>query len=65
MKILGSFALALLSAVAFAGSLSAGVEPGDQGPNFKFDKSWNIEEGITELDQYRGKIVMIEAWATW
>jgi hypothetical protein len=64
MKLAGSFAMALLTAFVFAGSLSA-VAPGDQGPNFKFDKSWNIEEGVTELDQLRGKVVMIEAWATW
>ncbi|MCA8912800.1 MAG: hypothetical protein KDB82_13940 [Planctomycetes bacterium] len=64
MKLAGSVALLLLTAVVFAGSLSA-VAPGDQGPNFKFDKSWNIEDGMTELSQFRGKVVMIESWATW
>lgn len=64
MRLVGSFALMLLAAMAFAGSLSA-VAPGDQGPNFKFDKSWNLEEGVTELSQFRGKVVMIESWATW
>ena len=64
MKVLGSLAIALLTAMVFASSLSA-VAPGDQGPNFKFDKSWNIEDGMTELSQFRGKVVMIESWATW
>ncbi|MBX3458672.1 MAG: hypothetical protein KF696_01760 [Planctomycetes bacterium] len=61
---MGAFAL-LLSLALGAGVLHAGVEVGDQGANFKFDKSWNVPQGFTELDQYRGKVVMIERWATW
>ena len=57
-------ALALVCAV-FAGSLAAGVEVGDQGPNYKFDKSWNMPDGVDELDDFRGKIVLVERWATW
>lgn len=59
------FALTAVTAAVLAGSLSAAVEVGDAGPNFKFDKSWNLDAGVTELDQLRGKVVMIEAWATW
>lgn len=55
--------LALASAL-WAGSLSA-VAVGEMGPDFKFDKSWNTIEGATKLSDYRGKVVLIEAWATW
>jgi thiol-disulfide isomerase/thioredoxin len=54
-----------LVATVFAGSATAGVEVGDMGPNYKFDKSWNMPEGVTQLDDFRGKLVMVERWATW
>lgn len=63
MKATGLGLLALAS-VLFAGSLSA-VAVGEMGPDFKFDKSWNTIEGSTKLSDYRGKVVLIEAWATW
>ncbi|CAG0988585.1 hypothetical protein PLCT2_02336 [Planctomycetaceae bacterium] len=56
--------LLALASVLFAGSLSA-VAVGEMGPDFKFDKSWNTIEGATKLSDYRGKVVLIEAWATW
>jgi hypothetical protein len=58
------FALTAVTAAVLAGSLSAAVEVGDTGPSFKFDKSWNFEAGVTELSQLRGKVVMVERWAT-
>lgn len=64
MRLLGSAVFALAALVG-AGVLHAGVEMGDQGTNFKFDKSWNTPQGFAELDHYRGKVVMIERWATW
>jgi hypothetical protein len=57
-------AIMALVAALFAGSLSA-IAVGDMGPDFKFDKSWNTIEGSTKLSDYRGKVVLIEAWATW
>jgi len=63
MKATGLGLLALAS-VLFAGSLNA-VAVGEMGPDFKFDKSWNTIEGSTKLSDYRGKVVLIEAWATW
>ena len=57
-------ALAVVAAV-FACSASAAVSVGDQGPNYKFDKSWNMPDGADELDDFRGKIVIVERWATW
>ncbi len=63
MKATGLGILALAVAL-FAGSLSA-VAVGEMGPDFKFDKSWNTIEGSTKLSDYRGKVVLIESWATW
>jgi hypothetical protein len=63
MRILNSIAVATLVAVAFAGALGA-VEVGDIGPDFAFDKSWNTPAGFTMLADYRGKVVMVEAWGT-
>lgn len=63
MKATGLGLLALAS-VLFAGSLGA-VAVGEMGPDFKFDKSWNTIEGSTKLSDYRGKVVLIESWATW
>ena len=58
--------MALLAAAAalFAGSAQA-LGVGETAPNFKFEKSWNTPEGFDELDDYRGKLVLVEAWATW
>lgn len=64
MNKLGLVAVALLACIC-AGAANAAVEVGDLGPNFAFDKSWNTPEGFDDLDAYRGKIVMIERWATW
>ncbi|MBE7493153.1 MAG: redoxin domain-containing protein [Planctomycetes bacterium] len=38
---------------------------GEQAPNFKFEKVWNATDNQTQLDDYRGKLVLVEAWATW
>lgn len=60
----GYLALAAMVAVLGASSASAfGV--GDMAPNFKFEKSWNTTANQTQLDDYRGKLVLVEAWATW
>lgn len=64
MNKLGFTAVALLTCL-FAGTASAGVEVGDMGPNFTFEKSWNTPAGFNDLDAYRGKVVWIERWATW
>lgn len=58
--VLAVFALASV----FAGAVQAGVEVGDQGPSFEFDKSWNMPEGVTNLEGLRGQIIMVERWAT-
>ena len=64
MNRISLFALAVMTASIFATSASA-LEIGEKGPNFTFDKSWNFPDGETELDQLRGKVVMVESWATW
>lgn len=56
--------LVVALAAVFAAAAAA-VEVGQPAPNFKFEKSWNALEGADELDDYRGKIVMLEVWATW
>jgi len=56
--------LTALAAVILAGSAKAAAV-GEAGPNFKFDKSWNFEEGIDEVQDLRGRVVLVERWATW
>lgn len=57
--------LAVLAlASVFACTAQAAVEVGDQGPNFEFEKSWNMPEGVTDLEGLRGQIVMVERWGT-
>lgn len=63
MRFASMSAVAMLVALC-AGSIHAAVEVGDMGPNFKFEQSWNTPEGFNDLDAYRGKIVMVERWAT-
>ncbi len=58
-------ALSALTAIAFATTASAAVSVGDRAPNFKFEKTWNATGAQTQLDDYRGKLVIVEAWATW
>lgn len=57
-------ALAALVAV-FSASSAHAVAVGEQAPNFKFEKIWNATGSQTQLDDYRGKLVLVEAWATW
>ena len=63
MKLAGCLAVVMLSALC-AGTVHGAVEVGDMGPNFKFEKSWNTPAGFSQLDDYRGKVVMVERWAT-
>lgn len=61
-------AMTALVAVLFAGSATAqeyAPLENEAGPNFKFDKSWNTPAGFDELQDYRGKLVLVERWATW
>ncbi len=55
--------LALLIALMTAPLMA--VEVGNAGPNFTFKKSWHALEGAKQLDDYRGKAVLLEVWATW
>lgn len=55
--------LAILCAIG--ATTASALEVGEQGPNFKFDKSWNFDAAVTELNHLRGKVVMVESWATW
>jgi len=56
----------VLLAAASAGSLQAGdVVVGQTAPNFVFEKAWNATDGQTQLDDYRGKLTVVDAWATW
>ena len=45
-----------------AGSIGTGVEVGQVAPDFKVK---NLKGGLTTLSQYRGKVVMVNLWATW
>jgi len=55
--------IALLFALAAAPLMA--VEVGSAGPNFTFKKSWHALDGAKQLDDYRGKAVLLEVWATW
>lgn len=54
----------MLLSLVFAGALQA-VAVGDTAPNFVFEKVWNATDGQTQLDDYRGKLTVVDAWATW
>jgi len=41
---------------------SAGVRPGDKAPDFRLTK---IGGGEVSLSDYRGKVVLLNFWATW
>lgn len=41
------------------------VEVGDVAPEVTFAKTWNMPEGQRRLSDFRGKVVMLEVWATW
>ncbi|MBX3473347.1 MAG: hypothetical protein KF754_03125 [Planctomycetes bacterium] len=58
--------LAMTALVAVLGASSASAfGVGDVAPNFKFEKAWNTTANQTQLEDYRGKLVLVEAWATW
>lgn len=57
--------LLVVALAAVFATAAAAVEVGQAAPNFKFDKSWNALEGASQLDDYRGKLVLLEVWATW
>lgn len=44
------------------GPLAVGVEAGFLAPDFMVK---NLRGGMTSLSQYRGKVVLINFWATW
>jgi hypothetical protein len=50
---------------AFAAGTASAVEVGEPGPSFQFNKSWNALDRAKQLDDYRGKAVLLEVWATW
>jgi hypothetical protein len=55
--------LGLLCAIGASAALA--VEVGQQGPNVTFDRTWNVPEGAKQLEDYRGRVVLLEVWATW
>jgi hypothetical protein len=55
---------AALLATMFAGMLSA-AEVGDNSIDFEFEKTWNTPAGASRLSDYKGKVVLLEWWATW
>ena len=59
-----SFLISAFVAIVFAGSAQA-LAVGETAPNFVFEKVWNATDGQTQLDDYRGKLTLVEAWATW
>ena len=54
----------LLLALVFATPLTA-VDPGEAAPDFNFLRTWNMPGGEKSLGQLRGKLVLVELWATW
>jgi len=65
MKPLFAALLLAVTAALAASGLAGQVAVGQVAPNFKFEKTWNGDEGLDELTDYRGKLVIVEAWATW
>ena len=54
----------LLALTLFAGAAAA-QEIGTDAPNFTIDKGWNAAADAASLEDFRGKVVLVEIWATW
>jgi hypothetical protein len=55
--------LSLFSVLLLAGALQAGV--GADAPDFEFLRTWNMAGGQSRLSDFRGRPVLLEAFATW
>lgn len=58
--------LALILAVACAALGAADFTIGQDAPDFELGPhKWSTPEGLAKLSDYRGKVVLVEVWATY
>lgn len=56
----------LLLAVFCALLPAADFTIGEDAPDFELGATkWNTPDGFTKLSNYRGKVVLVEVWATY
>ncbi|MBK8208240.1 MAG: hypothetical protein IPK87_15795 [Planctomycetes bacterium] len=56
----------LLLALGCAQVRAADFAIGDSAPDFELGtNTWNTPQGFSRLSNYRGKVVLVEVWATY
>lgn len=50
--------------LVLCGSPVLAVGVGEMAPDFTFERTWNMGNEAS-LSQFRGKVVLLEFWASW
>jgi thiol-disulfide isomerase/thioredoxin len=57
--------LIIILAIILGPGVSAQVKPGEMVPEIRFKSILNAPESSAKLSRFRGKLVLIDFWATW
>jgi hypothetical protein len=55
----------ILLVFAFGAELRAAGDVGSQAPDFEFLTTWNMPGAQSRMSEFRGRPVLLEAFATW